>query len=190
MSAPIYNFIKNPRWNRFGIEVPLIDIRDAEIAWTNFSGAPDKFNRNGGNRYFTVIIRDHEVAQKIADYGYHMTISRPRNEDDESYYKLRVNVRYKREGDATNKKDPQVNLYTNGNRTIMSERNIGTLDSMDISEVGLLINPNISESRDNPGTPHVTAYLDTGHFVQNVSALDSYYAKFAEEESPADDMPF
>jgi hypothetical protein len=157
-----------------------IQIDGARITHRNFSGRPDKFNREG-DRNFSVIIPSEEMANALKEHtnrygvGWNVKIRPPKEDGDEPFMYLKVKV-------AFNERGPKIYLKA-GNRTIMlNEDTVDCLDDIDIESVDLDIRPYDDEMR---GTAFRSAYLQAIWVHQDLSR-DRFAARFAEqnEDSP------
>lgn len=155
-----------------------IEIENAHIFFKNFSGAPTKFNPNGGRRDFCVAIPDADMAQKMRDDGWNVRVLAPREEGDTPLNYLRVNVGF---GDRVS---PHILMIANGTQTVLDESDVGNLDTADIKSVDLIIRPYNWEVGANSG---VSAYLKAMYVTIE---LDRFALKYAKMESPEDDLPF
>lgn len=148
----------------------ILQIDDARIIYRNFSGKPDKYNREG-DRNFAVLIPDEDIANELSDRGWNVKIKPPREDGDTPFMFLPVKVKF-------NDRGPAVYLKTGRVQNRLSEETISCLDSIDIMTVDLDIRPFDWEVNGKTGR---TAYLQAIKVTQNV---DRFAERFAEEESP------
>ena len=159
-------FVKDERRNR-----TIVQMDDARIIWPNFEGRGDKFNRPG-DRNFTVVIPNMEMADALKDLGYNVKISPPREEGEEPFIKLGVKVRFNEYG-------PKVYLQTGERKVLLTEETIGCLDRIDISSFDLDIRPYVWELPD--GSTGTSAYLQGALVVQELDRFGDYTAYDDEE---------
>ena len=152
-------FVRDERRNR-----TIVQIDDARIIWANFRGEGDKFNRPG-DRNFTLVIPNMEMANALIEEGYNVKISPPREEGEEPFIKLLVKVRFNDYG-------PKVYLQTGDKRVLLTEDTIGCLDKIDIATFDLDIRPYSWEMHD--GSRGVTAYLQGALVVQELDRFGSF----------------
>lgn len=135
----------------------ILQIDDAMIIHRNFSGAPNKFNREG-ERNFSVIIPTQEQADALVEDGWNVKIKPPREEGDEPFMFLPVKVKF-------NDKGPKVYLATGDKLNKLDEETAGILDDVDIIRVDLDIRP---YDWDVNGKTGRTAYLQSIKITQKV----------------------
>lgn len=142
----------------------ILQIDDARITFKNFRGEGDKFNREG-NRNFSLIIDDQEIADALINdknkfgVGWNVKIKPPREEGDDPFMFLKVNVKFTDYG-------PNVYLITNGRKNKLDEKTIGSLDRIRIASVDLDIRPYDDEIN---GKPFRAAYLQSICVTQDVT---------------------
>ena len=145
----------------------ILQIDDARIIYRNFAGVGGKYNREG-DRNFSVVIPDEELADKLVEKGWNVKIKPARDEGDIPFMYLPVKVKF-------NDRGPAVYLQTGNKRNKLDEASIDCLDNVDIMGVDLDIRPydwvvNGKEGR--------TAYLQS---IKVVQEIDRFAAQFVEE---------
>lgn len=148
----------------------IIQIDDARICFRNFSGRPDKYNREG-DRNFAVIIDDQEVADALIEQGWNVKIRPPREEGDDPFIYLAVKVKF-------NDRGPNVYLKTGRATNRLDEESVDCLDNVDILGVDLDIRP---YDWDVNGKTGRTAYLQSICVVQDT---DRFASRFDVDEVP------
>lgn len=142
----------------------IIQIDDARITHRNFAGAPSKFNREG-DRNFSVVIDDPEIADALVEAGWNVKIKPPREEGDSPFMFLPIKVKF-------NDRGPAVYLKSGKAMTRLSEDTIDCLDNVDILSVDLDIRP---YDWDVNGKTGRTAYLQSIHVTQRVDRFAERY---------------
>lgn len=150
----------------------ILQIDDARIAYRNFRGEGSKYNREG-DRNFSVIIPNQEIADKLIAEGWNVRIKPPRDEEDEPFFHLPVKIKF-------NGRGPHIYIRTGRATNKIDEENIGIIDDLDIESVNMDIRPYKWEVNGKEGQ---TAYLQSIEVVQNI---DRFAARMAEEEHPRD----
>ena len=143
----------------------ILQIDDARIIYRNFSGEGSKFNREG-DRNFSLIIPDQELADKLVAQGWNVKIREPREEGDDPFIHLPVKVKF-------NDRGPNVYLQSGGRRVKLDEESISCLDNVDIVNVDMDIRPYDWEVNGKTGR---TAYLHSMCVTQEIDrfASDDY----------------
>lgn len=144
----------------------IVEISDARIVYRNFRGEAGKFNREG-DRNFSVVIPNQEIADALINEGWNVKIKPPREEGDEPFMVLPVKVKF-------NAKGPRVYLVTGERHNKLDEESIDCLDNIDILSVDLIIRPYDWEVNGKTGR---TAYLQSMQVDQDV---DNISARFEE----------
>ena len=152
----------------------ILQVDDARIVYRNFTGAATQFNREG-DRNFSLVIPDEELAERLKEDGWNVKIKAPREEGDTPFMHLPIKIKF-------NDRGPNVYLITNGVKNKLDEESVGLLDNVDIQSVDLDIRP---YDWDVQGKTGRTAYLQSIAVVQEVDRLA---ARYAEEEFPGDDF--
>ena len=146
----------------------IVQIDDARIIYRNFSGEGSKYNREG-DRNFSVLIEDQEIADALIEAGWNVKIKLPREEGDTPFMHLPVKVKF-------NDRGPAVYLKSGARLVRLEEDGIECLDNIDILSVDLDIRPYDWEVNGKTGR---TAYLQSIHVIQDV---DRFAARYEEDE--------
>lgn len=147
----------------------ILQIDDARIIFRNFSGKPDKYNREG-DRNFAVVIPDQDMANALIEEGWNVRIKPPRDVDDEPFMYLPVKIKF-------NDRGPRVYLISGNSKHILDESTVHRLDNIDILSVDMDIRPYDWEVNGKTGR---TAYLQSIQVTQEVD-------RFAERYEQAND---
>ena len=145
----------------------ILQIDDARIIYRNFAGEASQFNR-AGDRNFSVLIEDEQIANKLRDHGWNVKIKQAREEGDTPFMHLPVKVKF-------NDRGPSVYLVSGSNRVKLDEETIGMLDSIDILGVDLDIRPFDWEVNGKAGR---AAYLQSICVIQDI---DRFAQRFEED---------
>ena len=135
----------------------ILQIDDARIIYRNFSGEGSKFNREG-DRNFSVIIDDPEIADELVAQGWNVKIREPREEGDDPFIHLPVKVKF-------NGRGPRIYLVTGNRQNELDEESVSVIDNLDILGVDLDIRPYDWEVNGKTGR---TAYLHSMRVIQEV----------------------
>ena len=144
-------------------------IENGRIMFRNFSGQESRFNK-AGNRNFAVVIDDLAEAERLANEGWNVRYTKPREEGDEPLAYINVAVSY-------NNIPPMVVLVTKHGKTIIDEEEVGMLDWAEIINSDLILRPYNWEVSGNRG---VKAYLKTGYFTIEEDAFADKYRHVGE----------
>lgn len=158
-----------------------IVIENARVLFRNFSGRPDKYNRDG-QRNFCVIIEDASMASKLIDDGWNIRVLPPREDGEQPRYYIQVAVSFKAI-------PPKIVMITERNgkikRTNLDEESVSVLDFAEIRNVDLTIRPYnwvIQEGTKNEKNG-VKAYLKNLYVTIEE---DEFEEKYADMEYPED----
>ena len=159
----------------------ILQIDNARITYTNFSGVGSKFNREG-DRNFALIIEDGYIdkdpviksADEIRDilradvnkYGVGWNVKRkpPRDEDDDPFIFMTIKLRMTER--------TTVYLKTGDNLVKLDEESVGMLDNIDILNVDLDVRPYDDTMASGPFR---AAYVDSMCVTQNVDRFKARY---------------
>ena len=153
----------------------ILQIDDARIIYRNFAGAASKFNREG-DRNFSIVIPDQEMADALVNEGWNVKIKAPREDGDVPFMTLPVKVKF-------NDRGPNVYLQTGNRMNRLDEDSIACLDQIDIVSVDLDVRPYdwvLYEGTKDEKRGR-SAYLQSIKVVQDV---DRFASRFVEEEYP------
>ena len=154
-------------------------IEDAAIKWWTFSGMVTENNRNGDKK-FTLIIPNQDIANELSDLGYNVKIRPAYDEGGEPNMYLEVKVKY-HEKEELRFLNPDVYLISNRKKTLLDDESIRSLDGADTFErIDLEIKMGRWKRGNMTGT---TAYVKEGYFTLPFSRLA---ARYAEEEFPCE----
>ena len=141
-----------------------LEIDDAVIIHRNLSGEGGPYNREG-DRNFSVLIPDKEMADLLVSEGWNVKIKPSRYEDDELFMYLPVKVKF-------NGKGPAIYVKSGERINTLDEGNVGMIDRIDIAGVDLDIRP---YDWDINGKVGRTAYLQSMHVTQNIDRFAERY---------------
>lgn len=142
----------------------LLQIDDARIIYRNFKGEGSQFNREG-DRNFSLLIDDEDIADTLAEEGWNVKIKPPREDGDLPFMTLPVKVKFNENG-------PHVYLKSGSNLVPLDGSNVGILDDVDIISVDMDLRPYDWEVNGKTGR---SAYLQAMRVTQNID-------RFAAEE--------
>lgn len=141
---------------------------------TNFAGDPNKDKYRSQTRKGNIVIPDADFAQELADRGFNVKVTRPKEGEEEGFepeYFVSVIVRY-----GPNKRRwPKIYVVTNGRRTLLDEDTVGDLDDMWIKNVNVILNPNEYEEG------KYTLYVDIMYVEENTDD-DPYASRYSFED--------
>lgn len=143
----------------------ILQIDEAKIIFRNFAGVGSKFNREG-DRNFSVLIEDEDVANALADRDYNVKIKPPREEGDTPFMHLPVKVKF-------NERGPRVFLKTGERVNELDEESVSLLDEIDIASVDMDLRTYEWEVNGKTGR---TVYLQSIHVTQEVDRFADRYS--------------
>lgn len=146
----------------------ILQIEDARIVYRNFKGEGSQFNREG-DKNFSLVIPDQELADRLTDEGWNIKIKPPRDEGDVPFIVLPVKLKF-------NERGPVCYLRSNGNLIKLDEEGVACFDDIDIDYIEMDIRP---YHWDVNGKQGVTAYLDCICVTQR---LDRFAAKYSNQD--------
>lgn len=157
-------------------EVKPLRFENAQIIFRNFSGKADKYNPKGGDRKFSVVIDDVELAEQLMAKGWNVKQLKPRSEDEDPRFQLSIKVNFRN-------RPPKVCLVTKHHKTDLTEETIDSLDYADIESVDIIVSPYVYNVNEKVG---VAAYLKTLY----VNVIEDDFADKYDFEDDEEDLPF
>lgn len=144
----------------------LIVVEDADIGFLNFSGAPDRFNKDGGKRSFCLFL-ETGYARRLEALGWNVRWLPARDEDesDKAYLQVAVAFRF----------PPKIVLVVDGHKTLLNEMTVGLLDQVRFAHVDVTVRPYNWEAQGKIG---VKAYLKTLYAVIEQDEFEDKYAEY------------
>lgn len=149
---------------------PSFLVEGANIIFRNFAGAAREFNSEGDRNFSVILPKD--LALKLKGEGWRVKQLKPRDDDEEGDYHLKVKVNYK------TGRPPRVVLMTSNNRTDLGADEVSMIDVADIKNVDLIIN---GYWNDMSGGGY-TGYLKTMFVTVNEDDLEMKYQEDKEEQ--------
>lgn len=145
-----------------------VTIEDARIAFRNFAGKPDQYNKQGDRNFCIILTPD--VAEQLIKTGWNVKYLKAREEGDEDQPYIQVAVSFKN-------RPPRVVMLSERrdgkmSRTPIDEDLCEMLDFAEIQTVDVTITPYHWEVNGNSG---VKAYLKTMFMTIYVDPLELKY---------------
>lgn len=109
------------------------NIDGMDILFRNFRGEGTRYNADG-KRNFNVIV-PNDVAEQLIDSGWHLRILKPRDEDEDPKYCLKVSL------NIGGRSPLEVWQYTRNGRVLLDEEMIENLDWADIERADFVVSP-------------------------------------------------
>lgn len=147
--------------------MPDVVLENVSLKFLNFSGRIDQYNANG-RRKFSVVLPP-EVARDMEKDGWNVKWPKPRPDfpdDDPFDPTLAVEASYRIFS-------PQITVVLGKRRVNYTEDMLDLLDTADIINVDLVIQPSFY---DNPTGAGVKAYLKKAFITIEEDVLDKKYA--------------
>jgi len=107
-------------------------IEDVTIAFRNFSGKEDVYNR-AGDRNFAILL-DPDLAAEMEREGWNVKYLKEREEGDGQQAYIQVAVSYK-------SRPPKIGMVTSKGLTYLGESEVEMLDWVDIETADVTLNP-------------------------------------------------
>ena len=155
--------------------IPGRDIPSSN-SWRNFAGNPDKFNRDGGKRYFHIFL-DSGFAKELESDGWNIKWLQPIDEGDDPQAVIKVNVRF-------GPRPPKIVIVKERGEGIppiltpITEDTVHTLDWAEIEKADVILSPyNWENARGESG---VSAYLKTLYITTVRDRLAEKYENYDE----------
>lgn len=108
-------------------------IDNARILFRNFAGEERAPFNKAGDRNFCVVL-EPEVAEGMANAGWNVKTTTPREEGDAPLHYIQAAVSYKN-------RPPNIYMLTRNGRTRLDEDTVVVLDYADIAKVDVILNP-------------------------------------------------
>ncbi len=109
-------------------------LENVKIGFRNFEGREGRYNASG-NRNFVVFL-DNKKAAELESQGWNIHWPKPTEDNSENeknpFLKVRVNFNWK---------GLKIVMIVNGTPQFLNEENVGVLDTADLENVDVSINP-------------------------------------------------
>lgn len=151
-------------------------LEDVRIIFRNFAGEERRFNA-AGDRNFTVIL-DEDVALALQDDGWNVKQLKPRGEDEQGDWSLKVSVGYK------SRIKPRLVLVTKSKnkRNVLDEDMAEMMDYAEFETVDLIIRPHDWDVNGKTGRK---AWLKSMFGTIREDELELKYAYLEDGDMPA-----
>lgn len=160
----------------------IVQVDGARIIYRNFSGRGTQFNREG-DRNFCLVIPSQKIADRLIEEGFNVKIRQPREEGEEPFMYMKVNVKYHPKTSDLARLNPTAVLITNNRQNRLDDESVCCLDNIDIANVDLDISGSNWSVQGRAGR---SAYLSKIYVTQE---SDRFATRYAEEEYPEEE-PF
>lgn len=162
-----------------------VKFEDARLVFTNFAGVGDMYNREG-DRHFTIVIPEEEIAEALVAEGWNVKVRPPRNEGDEPFMTMKVKLKFQDWG-------PAVYLVTGNKMHKLDANSAKRLDKIRIAKAEVYISP--YEWNMANGKSGRTAYLKSIKVWQRVDdpfaeEYERMKSDYMEDDDNPDRLPF
>jgi hypothetical protein len=144
-------------------------LEDIVIAFRNFSGKEDMYNR-AGDRNFAIILEE-DVASQMEREGWNVKYLKEREEGDGRQAYIQVAVSYK-------SRPPKIGMVTSKGLTYLTEDEVEVLDWVDIETADVILNPYEWAVGDKHG---VKAYVKSLFIKIEEDYLQAKWTAFVED---------
>ena len=107
-------------------------LEDVTIAFRNFEGKEDTYNR-AGDRNFAILLEE-DKASELLNEGWNVKRLKPRDDDEFGQAYIQVAVSYKA-------RPPKIGMVTSKGLTYLGEEEVDALDWVDIETADVTLNP-------------------------------------------------
>lgn len=140
----------------------LITIEDTNFIWrTNFSGDPERDSFGNDARQANIIIPDEGMAKDLADEGFNIKVTKPREGEEEGFtprYYVSVKINF----DSFN--PPRIYLVSgDADPLLLDEESVDILDRCEVLNVNATLSP-----YENPKTGRKSLYVRTMYVEQDI----------------------
>ena len=144
-------------------------LEDVTIAFRNFEGKEDTYNR-AGDRNFAILLDEDRAAQMERD-GWNVKYLKARDDEEERQAYIQVAVSYKA-------RPPKIGMVTSNGLTYLGENEVEMLDWVDIEVADVTLNPYEWAVNGKTGTK---AYLQTLFIKIEEDYLQQKWTAFVED---------
>ncbi|HAQ03033.1 MAG: hypothetical protein US15_C0010G0011 [Candidatus Moranbacteria bacterium GW2011_GWF1_36_4] len=153
-------------------------VKNAKIAFRNFSGKEGKFNP-AGRRNFCLLL-DADFAKVLVEDGWNVKTLTPRDPADSPQDYLQVSVSY-----ANPQFIPKMVMITSGGKTMLEEDTISLLDWAEIENIDLVIRPYNWDVNKKKG---VKAYVKSMYISLIEDELEKKYRDVPDSASSSEEI--
>lgn len=145
----------------------MVEFSNVRIVHRNLRGVKTEYNRVG-NRGFSIVLSEDE-AEELIDRGYNVRVRPSQSNPDDKFCFLPIAVNY-------NNIPPRIYRVTEDTMMLLSEANVGIIDTSDIVNVNLTVN---ARYWDINGKQGIKPYVNTMYVEVEE---DSFAGKYADRE--------